>query len=350
MRRRLVIPTALLFVGLGVACDDETPVGPQTIDHGAEGAASVTVQPATATLKVGETIQLTGTTVCGHGLESQRPITWRSGDDVMALVDQTGLVTAMAPGVVEITAWSDGKTATASIAVSAIAKKAASIVVHPEGPFVLEPGQTLQLTAMPYDEAGTAQPTWEVTWSSSRDWVAGVATDGMVTTKADGTTFVKAESYGASDEVMVTVTSQPVTPPPPQDRTPPIAQFKAPQTPRTVRPNALGFGIGVFGTITDASVITKAELAFWDSTDGTCSDGNDRLLAVALDMDPKRWPPSNPVDLTNGTNSITVQEEPRILRPGGNFVGPKTYCLTLQVEDSVGNADTLVMAVDVTWK
>lgn len=81
--------------------------------------AAVTVSPASATVGVGNTVQLTATPrdSAGNPL-SGRTLTWTSSNGAVANVTTTGLVTGVSTGSATITATSGGKSGTAAITVS----------------------------------------------------------------------------------------------------------------------------------------------------------------------------------------------------------------------------------------
>src|SRR5579884_3208043 len=82
--------------------------------------ASVTVAPASATLAVGQTVQLTATPRDSSGAPLVgRSVTWSSGNPAVATVSAAGLVTAAGAGATTITATSEGRSGTASVTVAA---------------------------------------------------------------------------------------------------------------------------------------------------------------------------------------------------------------------------------------
>lgn len=91
-----------------------------------------------------------------------------------------------------------------------------SVTVSPATP-TIGVGGTVQLTASPKDQYGTAFPGATVTWSSNSTGTATVGGTGLVTAVALGTTTVTATA--TSGEISVTgsaaVTVSAVTPPPP---------------------------------------------------------------------------------------------------------------------------------------
>lgn len=78
---------------------------------------SVAVAPDNATVLVGATVQLGGTSFDVHGNALGRSITWSSSDPDVATVGISGLVTGVAVGSVTITATSEGKSGNAEITV-----------------------------------------------------------------------------------------------------------------------------------------------------------------------------------------------------------------------------------------
>src|SRR5437867_2592281 len=79
--------------------------------------ASVTVNPASASVQVGQTVQLTATTKDANGnILTGRTVTWASNSNAAATVSSSGLVTGVATGTALITATSEGKTGSAMIA------------------------------------------------------------------------------------------------------------------------------------------------------------------------------------------------------------------------------------------
>jgi len=84
-----------------------------------EPAASVTVTPASASLTVGQTAQLTATPRDAAGTAlTGRAVTWSTSAGGVATVSGSGLVTAVAAGSATITATSEGQSGTAAVTVT----------------------------------------------------------------------------------------------------------------------------------------------------------------------------------------------------------------------------------------
>jgi trimeric autotransporter adhesin len=200
-----------------------TAVGPGTVTiratiEGRVGTSAVTVQPipvgrvevtpATASLEVGQSTQLTATPRSASGTAlSGRTITWSSSNPSIATVTGAGLVSAVAPGTATITAMSEGQSGTASLTIIPI--PVASVLVAPDSASVMV-GETIQLTATPRSADGSALTGRAVTWSSSNPSIATVTGTGLVSAVAPGTATITAMSEGQSGTAALTIIPIPV--------------------------------------------------------------------------------------------------------------------------------------------
>jgi uncharacterized protein YjdB len=175
---------------------------------GAVPVDTVLVSPPTASLMVGNTVQLSAVMEdsAGNPLVG-RAVTWTSNSSGVASVSASGLVQGVTAGSATISATSGGKTGTAAITVQGV--PVASVTVSPAstGLFV---GQTVQLTATPRDSAGNPLSGRSVAWSSGNTTVATVSGSGLVTARAAGSTTITATSGGQSGTASLTVTVVPV--------------------------------------------------------------------------------------------------------------------------------------------
>src|SRR5947208_4843091 len=167
--------------------------------------ASVTVTPGTASLTVGQTVQLTATPRDANGTPlTGRVITWQSSDNTIATVNGSGLVTGAGPGgPVTMTATSGGQSGTASVTVT-VAPVAAVTVTPSSGTVAI--GQTVQLTATPRDASGNPLTGRAISWSSSDNTIATVSSSGLVTGVVAGAVTITATSEGQSGTSAITVT------------------------------------------------------------------------------------------------------------------------------------------------
>src|SRR5438105_3578574 len=170
--------------------------------------ASMTVSPATATVTIGTTTQLTATPKDANGTAlSGRAVIWATSNAAVATVSASGLVTGVAAGSATITATSEGQSGTSAITVTNV--PVASVTVSPTAAGVTV-GATTQLTATPKDANGTALSGRVVTWATSNAAAATVSASGLVTGVAAGSATITATSEGQSGTAALTVTNVPV--------------------------------------------------------------------------------------------------------------------------------------------
>lgn len=164
--------------------------------NGCQNTVLVTVSPAPTVsgngpLCVGGTLQLTGS-------GTPDPVTpWVSLSPAIATVSNTGLVTGLAPGNVDITYTnSAGCSQTITVTVSVGA------TISGNAPICL--GETLQLT-------GSGTPSATTPWASSNPAVATVNSSGLVTSVSPGSTVIAyMEAGGCLTNVTVVVNALPV--------------------------------------------------------------------------------------------------------------------------------------------
>jgi len=134
------------------------------------------------TLDIGETGQLKAT-IPKHTLTKLK---WSSSNKAVATVNNSGLVTAVGLGTTTITVKThNGKKATCKVTVidPAVPTK---VKLNKSGTVKLKKGKTLQLKATV--SPSTAETT--LTWKSSKEKIATVTQDGLVTAKKKGTTTI----------------------------------------------------------------------------------------------------------------------------------------------------------------
>ena len=170
----------------------------------------ITIESTNSTLEVGKTLQLKAV------LEPEEPtdksVTWTSGDESVATVDEDGLVTGKSAGKVTITArssndYSDTIDLNVIVLPTAITVKDSGDESATEA--TLEVDETLQLSATlsPDDVTETT-----VTWTSGNPTVARVNGDGLVTALATGETTITGETInGLTAEFKVTVIKTPTS-------------------------------------------------------------------------------------------------------------------------------------------
>ncbi len=189
------IMAALLFALLA-ACNDG-PLEPVPV-------AWIEVSPAETHLLVGDTRELRATAKATDGRTlSGRQVTWSSGDQTIATVSASGIVTARKAGVTLITAVSEGKTAQARIAVHTPFVPVASVRIAPDSA-VLQVSAYRQLDATVHAADGSVLEGRFVTWSSDDPLIAAVES-GYVAGRRAGVTWITATSEGKTARAKVIV-------------------------------------------------------------------------------------------------------------------------------------------------
>lgn len=100
---------AAASVLLVVACGGDGGSGPDPLD----AVAAVSVSPGTAILDLGTTLQLAAAVRNGRDEPVTTAVVWSSSDPTVATVDASGLVRALNPGSVTVTARAEGVSGTA---------------------------------------------------------------------------------------------------------------------------------------------------------------------------------------------------------------------------------------------
>jgi len=120
--------TGVAVGAVTVTATSEGKGGSLALSVAAAPVAAVVVSPATASLTVGGTQQLSAVVKDAAGtVLTGRAVSWASSNAAVATVSAGGLVTGVAAGSVAITATSEGKSASASFTVTAV------VVVPPGG-------------------------------------------------------------------------------------------------------------------------------------------------------------------------------------------------------------------------
>lgn len=150
---------------------------------------------------LGETYQLIATVLPEDA--SDKSVTWTSSHDSICTVSQTGLVTAVGPGLatIVVTSVDSGKYATCQVSVNIPVQ---SITLNPDT-LLMQVGDSRQLevTILPDNATDT-----RIEWISSEESVATVDVNGNVTAKKGGTSVITVASasnpdVSASCEVIV---------------------------------------------------------------------------------------------------------------------------------------------------
>jgi len=181
----------------------ERKAGVGAITVAPAAVASVAMSPTSATLVVGQTVQLGAQPrdASGRRLDG-RTVTWSTNRSDVATVTSTGIVSAVSPGTATITASTEGRNGTSTIVVQA--PGVSRLEVTPASASV-EVGNALRLSATVYDSRGNIIAGAQVTWSSSDTQIAVVDNTGRVLGIRRGTATITATSGGKAATASVRV-------------------------------------------------------------------------------------------------------------------------------------------------
>lgn len=168
-----------------------------TVEKRSVPVISVLLSQSTATVTEGDTLMLTATVSPSNA--DDKTVTWSTSDAAIATVDN-GVVTALAPGVVTITAAVGGKEAKCVVTVEEKFIPVTGIVLNYTEATIFV-GDKLELVATVLPEDATKQT---VTWKSSDKNVASVRR-GIVVGAAEGTTVITAKIEDFEATCVVTV-------------------------------------------------------------------------------------------------------------------------------------------------
>ena len=316
-----------------ITATSESASGSATITVTPEPVAILAVSPSTATLFVGQTLQLgiVARNAAGQSLSlTGRSVSWSSSTPALTSVSSSGLVTGLAPGTGVVILTVDGRQASATLSVTLV--PVASVVISPTAPTVTV-GQTVQLTATSMSATGQPLAGRLTTWSTSAGTVATVSSSGLVTGVAAGSAVITATSEGKSAATTVTVQ-------------PPIASI-------TVSPTISNLNVAWTATLTatarSANGVPIAGVQFtWSSSNTSIATVSP--AGVVTGVAPGNVTISASAGGKTGTAAITVQLAPVnriVVTPANPSVKVNnTVQLTATVYDAQNNVLT---GRTVTW-
>ena len=195
---------AAVATGIAIACSTES-TGPNT-----QGITDVVMTPDTVTLAIGDTGSIHAQPVNASGAHvNGQTLFWSTSDPTIATVSQTGLVTAVAVGAVNIDASTGGVSPSHPARVFVVSTPVSKVIVAPPA-VTLRIGDALQFTDTTKDASGHVLTGRTVVWSSSDTTIAPIDQAGLVLAKKLGTATITATSGKASGAASVTVSLVPV--------------------------------------------------------------------------------------------------------------------------------------------
>lgn len=191
------------------AYQDVTATAPVTVSKRQQITTKITLNTTSASLTVGETLQLDGTVYCEYPTATYSAKTvcdWSSSNSSVATVSR-GLVTAKGAGTATITASNNGVQAQCVITVQAAT--VTRVDLEPSSDFSMEAGTDRQMYCYAVTSDGKrTDVTASANWTSTRTNVATV-TSGIVSAKSvseTSSTTITATYNGKSKSITVTVT------------------------------------------------------------------------------------------------------------------------------------------------
>ncbi len=165
--------------------------------------ARVTIDPNTPSVPVGEAIQLTATARSSdEAILSGRLVEWSSADVAVATVDEDGIVTGVAEGIVTITARVEGLFK--SVDVTVTPPRVASVSFAPHA-ITIDASATIPLAVTARDGSGNPIIGREVTWAVTGTGGATITSDGVLTATGPGPITVMASVDGVTSSTSLVV-------------------------------------------------------------------------------------------------------------------------------------------------
>ncbi|MDF2774227.1 MAG: Ig domain protein group 2 domain protein [Geminicoccaceae bacterium] len=167
------------------------------------------VLPNAASVMEGELLQLSVTSANGASTSAvaSAEVHWASSDPAIATVSEEGVVQALVAGDVTLLATIDNVTSTAAVRVNKTSVDAVSITPTNS---TVDPGETTQLEAVVFDDAGRVISGKKLNWRSSNDAIASVDDDGVVTGSTKGSTVITVQAEGRKATATINVLAVPV--------------------------------------------------------------------------------------------------------------------------------------------
>jgi serine/threonine protein kinase len=171
--------------------------------RGHNPVGSISLTPLSGEFFVGQSFRLYGTPLdLGGRPLPDRSLSWRSSDPDIAQVTNEGVVKALRPGLVSITAAAEGVSGELRLAVSP--NRVDTVVVLPSQ-LTIPVGGEQTLRTLLLSQEGAELSEREISWTSNDPDVASVEKSGRVVARNKGTTEITVSSEGRSSQATVTV-------------------------------------------------------------------------------------------------------------------------------------------------
>jgi hypothetical protein len=161
---------------------------------------------------VGDTVRLDARAVDkSYSGISGVPLTWRSSNSAVAVVDSTGLVRGIAPGPVTIKARLPSGTAQDSVTLEFLTHYSPRRIYVGPVHRLASIGDSARMEAIAYDQNHQEMEDLVFSWLSSDTTVVTVDASGLIQAKANGHSTIRASAMEVSGEVGIEVRQRPAT-------------------------------------------------------------------------------------------------------------------------------------------
>ena len=207
MHRIRISVAALALLAVAACRDALAPQPGGGGQPGPEPVAAVQIAPSDLELEPGAERPVRATLFDRNGRElGGRPVAWSTGNEAVARVDATGVVTATGVGVTTITATSEGRTGRTTVRVAAVASApVASVTIRQGDAIEMSQDTELQLDAVAHAADGAELPGRVATWTSDAPETVAVSATGVLRALAFGSATITATIEGRSARLQVTV-------------------------------------------------------------------------------------------------------------------------------------------------
>jgi trimeric autotransporter adhesin len=178
------------------------------LEPSVDNVAQIVLSPSSGSVQAGATLTLNALVLDGGGnVMRDRKVVWASENASVATVSQSGVVTGVAAGTALIAASSGGRSASATITVTA---RPVTLVRVTPGSATIAVTGSLTLKAEGIDASGAPVEGRPVAWTSSNETIALVSAGGVVAGISAGSATITATIDRVAGTAVITVAPQPV--------------------------------------------------------------------------------------------------------------------------------------------
>jgi uncharacterized protein YjdB len=231
--------------------------------------SSIAVTPANPSISDGTTQQftVTGSYSDGSTQTLTDSVTWRSSNNSVATISNTGLASSVGSGNSTIQAALGSVTGSATLTVTSATLS--SITVTPANSSIAKGGtQPFTATGL-YSDGSTQNLTNTVTWSSSNTSIATISSMGLATGVGTGNSSIHAASGSVAGSTVLTVT-------------PAVLSSIAATPANSAIPNGTTQQFTAMGTYSDGSTQNLTNSITWNSSNLAVATINNTGLATAV--------------------------------------------------------------------